>query len=368
MTQDHTARAHSMFGGSAMQRVIACPGSAMLCRDIPEPPSSEYAADGTKVHEWAANVLASRMDTCAHYENFPLPSGALFSRENVRQLDTYIAACAARYDAGPYYVEKRFDLTDIDAEMFGTVDFGVYDEATCTAEIYDLKWGAGKRVAATNNAQLLTYACGFVRLLSDKPVHKVKVHIVQPRIDMSAPIRMVEMSALDLLMWQESVLRPAVKEARKSNAAFATGDHCFWCRGKLACPELNAKRKAEAVKGFSKARLNSEHDPAALAALYEDAKLFEAWAEAAKEYVKTQAIGGNVALGYKLTERPGRRVWADESAAEQHITKAGANPFDLVSPAEAERRVGKAEFGRLDAAHNLTARDKPMHILQRAKE
>lgn len=366
-TQDHGARAHSIFGGSAMQRVIACPGSALLCRDIPEPKSSEYAADGTCVHEWAAEMLAKNGDTCEGYAGCVLPSGAVFTPDNVRQLDVYLQACASRFDAGPYYVEHRFSLADIDPEMFGTVDFAVYDAATKTAEIYDLKWGAGKWVSAIDNAQLKTYACGFLRTLTDVAVHKVKVHIVQPRINGNEPVRSEEYSTLDLLMWQEGVLRPAVKTARAAGAPFAIGDHCFWCRGKLVCPEMKAKRDAQAVIGFEPARLELVKDCLGLAALYEAANAFSAWAEAAKEYVKAQAVSGNAPRGYKLKERQGRRVWADEQAAEQWLSGSGANPFDLVSPAEAERRVGKAEFNKLDAAHALTKRVDPVQYLQKER-
>lgn len=366
-TQDHGARAHSIFGGSAMQRVIACPGSALLCRDIPEPKSSEYAADGTCVHEWAAEILAKRGDTCEGYAGCVLPSGAVFTPDNVRHLDVYLQACASRFDAGPYYVEHRFSLADIDPEMFGTVDFAVYDAATKTAEIYDLKWGAGKWVSAFDNAQLKTYACGFLRTLTDVAVHKVKVHIVQPRINGNEPVRSEEYSTLDLLMWQEGVLRPAVKTARAAGAPFAIGEHCFWCRGKLVCPEMKAKRDAQAVIGFEPERLALVTDPVALADLYEKASAFATWAEAAKGYVRGQAQRGKVPQGYKLKVRQGKRFWADEQAAEEQISKAGANPFEIVSPAEAERRIGKAGFSQLDAAHQLTAREDPVHYLQKER-
>lgn len=345
---------HSMFGGSAMHRVIACPGSAMLCALIPEPPSSDYALDGSAVHEIAAAVLKEMGTTSAAHVGAVLPTGHIFNEEDARHLDVYIQACheLASRPGMMFWVEEKFCCSDIDSEVRGTCDFLAYDPNTRLLHVYDLKWGAGKYVPAENNPQLLTYACGALRALKGHVVEHVTATIVQPRhVTSNSPVRWAEYSFMDLLEWQETVLRPAVVRARRETGTFVLGSHCHWCRGAIKCPAMQAKRQATAGEGFGAVaqrieEIGSKTDRAVMRAMLDDCEALEIWCERVREHCKQQAIAGNVPVGFELKPHHGPRKWTDEAAAEDAISKSGINPFALASVTEIERRFSQAPVGK----------------------
>jgi len=101
-------------------------------------------------------------------------------------------------DAVEWRVEERVEFDD---ECFGTVDCSAYDPREAWLYVWDYKHGAGVRVAAPGNAQLLFYATAAATKLN-RPLSGITATIVQPRHLEAASagvISRVEYDVIDLL-------------------------------------------------------------------------------------------------------------------------------------------------------------------------
>jgi hypothetical protein len=75
------------------------------------------------------------------------------------------------------------DFSHVVPDGFGTIDSAVIDLKERAAHIFDLKYGKGIAVDATENSQGLLYAIGLLHDYSDSyDIKEVFIHIVQPRL------------------------------------------------------------------------------------------------------------------------------------------------------------------------------------------
>lgn len=127
---------------------------------------------------------------------------------------------------------------------FGTADLMVYHAGRRHLDVLDYKNGAGVYVGVQNNPQLLYYAAGALMLLRDFPVATVTLHVVQPHIPgTDEPVRRWDTTAIDVLLWVEDVMKPAISRAFAPGAEqrLNPGRHCIFCPVKVAkaCPALD---------------------------------------------------------------------------------------------------------------------------------
>jgi hypothetical protein len=242
-------------------------------KDLPPEPTSVYAQEGTRAHEYAERILRAWIDRgrpksfpgysdlrdlfpgSEHEEAFS-PQGDVGS--GFSMLDyvmTYVNLCmdeAEVFDPpGPAIrIEQRLVL-DEGMGMFGTADFLATGtmRGKAVGVIVDLKYGKGKKVKTENNPQLAYYAVALLKS-SKKPLEEIKVRVVQPRIDEFYSERWY--TRRELKAWEEQFILGAENaQLQGSRPRFLLeGPWCFFCPARKVCPELEKKRLEKAGRLF----------------------------------------------------------------------------------------------------------------------
>ena len=132
------------FRPSKADRLVACPNSAVLCATLPEPPSSPYAAEGTRLHEVAAKVLTQRPTNKAGV-----------TVEDMEAISVYLDYIRGQSSYGRYRIVQRVEIVE---GMAGTLDADLLHEEWI--EVVDLKTGSEGLVAAYRDEALTWFALG----------------------------------------------------------------------------------------------------------------------------------------------------------------------------------------------------------------
>ncbi len=369
------------FTASGFERLMLCPGSAVLTRNAPRR-SSEYSAEGTLIHSASAAVLQG--------QQWPAPG----SRHEVEGFafvwDAEMQACGQAYvdyvlglDGDFVEVEQRVRFgpsigVDNPDDGFGTADaiVGKGDELI----VIDLKCGRGVEVTAgyaeadnpaevvyRPNPQLACYAAGA---LADRQgfvgdYRSVRLVIVQPRLRGPSEFAM-PVEALD--QWVEGPARGTVD--RVVDAIIAddlgpflapTAKGCRFCAAKATCPALRDE-VAEAVglgtatpedfaDGPVDVPLTASTEQWVSAALSK-VDLIEDWCKAVRAEAERRLVAGDDVPGYKLVQgKKGARQWADEAQAEDVLRKQMRLPVEkaynlkLITPPQAEKLHKAGDIG-----------------------
>ena len=354
--------AHSPLGPSAAERWIACPGSVLATKDLPDT-DSEYSLLGT-----AAHTLAER---CGK-DNLPalhFLGGKLYvekvdgesaeftvDREMVTAVQSFLDYVNAL--PGDDYTEAR-----VYYERFVPGGFGTMDRAKAeyhTLRIIDYKYGEGVQVFAKENSQLKFYALGFTEewgWLYD--FRKIELHVAQPRLD---HFDSWETTPEAILEWAETVAKPAAALALKPGAPFKAGAHCKFCKIKATCTtrakfvfEMNLDELDDLDDAIAKdappiARLT----PAQIIAALRRKPHIVGWYNDIERYAISEINHGKPFDGWKLVEGRSNREWSAPAAEiEKRLVEAGAGEGikvklysepEIISPAQAEKVFGKKLF------------------------
>ena len=213
---------HSRFGASAAHRWMRCPGSVQLTKDMPNP-SSEFAQEGTMLHEVAANIL---LDLENPYD---------LTDEQQDVVDFYVNLVRQEAEGGELFVEKKFKLP-FHPEFWGTADAVIVSGNNL--KVIDLKAGRGVAVeveyAGKINPQLGFYALGGMFSVEERMWETIEIIIVQPRLG-GIKRRLTTVDELKLLAGELVV---AADLAEQDNPPFAAGSHCKFCLARATCATL----------------------------------------------------------------------------------------------------------------------------------
>ena len=385
---------HALISPSACGRIGYCPASVMLSKDIPNE-SSQYAEEGTAAHRMA------ELDLTAFFNGQPFNDAEQSEKEAIRSAypeapgyvgvyTNYVAELAK--DAIYKAVEVRLPMTPITGEpdAFGTADCLII--AGDTLHVVDLKYGAGVKVDAGQNAQLGMYALAALAELDPDgmlyDVLSVKMHIVQPRMDnistweidrrvleenFAAHMRRAASRALHLVEHPDDlqVGYPFLAMKNKpSGGDFAEPSDkiCRFCRAKAICPILQKITVETLEQDFedlesvdTKAELPAPvaeqirsipvpDTPERLAAAYGWLSIIRMWADSVEAAMVAQLNTHGETYGYKLVAgRPGPRKWTDAAAAEVELRKAlkvdQAYDRKVISPTTAEKLHKSGDIG-----------------------
>lgn len=304
-----------VMGGSTAGRVIACPRSLQLSRDLPPAPESEYAREGTLLHTLVEQLLLD--DTPPPEEHAEVLTEAL------RQWDDF----ADEYQVAEYDTEQQVSFGNLIPGAFGTVD--VIASSPTHNVIFDWKFGRGVAVSADSD-QLRFYAVAAsltdgVRDLYD-PHKPTLLAICQPRLEPEVLVH--EVTPQELLRFA-GLARNAVRLADSPEPApIAAGKHCRWCPAKPTCP-----LKLEQARGPM-----PEDLPEALALALQ----MEDWARSVFASAEQLALQGENIPGWKLVAKRAMKKWCDEGVAIAALRKLRLPLKDLTeqklkSPAAIEK-------------------------------
>lgn len=354
----HGEREHSELSASSCYRWWNCPGSVALSRGV-KSRDSLFAAEGTAAHELAELCLLNKQHAVEYIDRvFTVdvngePVDFVVDDAMADAVQAYLDFVGSVY--GELSVEKRIRLDAIGAPapMFGTCDAFVYDQATQTLHIVDLKYGKGKRVIAQGNPQGLYYARGAILGLGpDQPAKRVLVTIAQVRV--RDGITTAEYSVMDLFDWTNDLLDHA-EAALAPDAPLVPGDWCDYCPVK-ACKARAAANLEAAQIAFAEAV-----DPdatlalpqpvllsvAELSALKAKGAQVRAFFDAVDDAVEAELRAGRGVPDWKLVESEARVEKWRESQPDVvgALVKAGISPWQpqkLSSPAQARGKLTEA--------------------------
>lgn len=332
---------HAIFPPSSAARWMKCTGSFGLSLQIPEPPSSEYAEEGTRLHTVASTYLAPDAVVKIGDEDFDFLKPYFDHAEELR--------CRVG-EEDTFEIEKNIRYSDW---LSGTPDLITLIDRQM--EVVDLKGGFGIMVDPVENEQMLTYAflaladryATFPRLTAkqlrsylndpgwDWP-ETVTLTIVQPANE-AEPVRSWE-TTVERVLDHGVAIEEAIATALEGRGELVPGDHCRFCRAKAICPKL----RGEVVEALT--MLPSTMTPAQLAVWLDRAERMEGFIKSVRELahdVAATAIekGTQGIPGWALKPKRATRSWADEEAVLAFARKRKIKIWQdkLMSPAMAEK-------------------------------
>jgi hypothetical protein len=343
---------HSPIGMSVFERRANCPGSMRMEAGRVDPGSS-YARRGTELHAVAAACLTESLEA---EDTIPDdPDGADLVRD-------YLDVVRAKHGelGGRLLVEQAFRLS-LHELFWGTCDVAIV--APPRLWLADLKTGIGHHVAIRRddgrlNWQLGGYALGALESLpaaDASQITEVELCVIQPR---TGPPRSTVASVGELHDLAADML-DVVAAAHQPDAPLLPGEHCAFCRARSDCPALRDRALAIAEAEFdvvddgvvatSGPPPPESLTPLQLGQVKTAAAVIGIWLEGVNARARALADEGVEIPGWKLVDKRGRRIWADEVAAERTLGGlAGPSMFitKFVSPAVAEKVLKRFKLSK----------------------
>jgi Protein of unknown function (DUF2800) len=338
---------HARFAPSAASRWLHCPGSVSLSEAIGAAGAtgeeSEYAQEGVRAHQLAAQALSFALDGVDMLYADDVPE------EMQTAIALYVSTVMAAVKPGDKVeIEKQYAIDD---DLWGTTDAVVFHAADHTAEVFDFKYGVGVVVEAEDNPQGGIYLAAVGHETS---YQGRRFTIVQPRAaHKEGPVRSWAPHPAEL----RSLLlaaKAAMSKGRRVPPPLAAGEWCQFCPARGHCPELNRHAQLVAATDFDVVEKPAEQLQAAIAALpiqsvvaaLEKAPILELWIKAARDRIYNELSAGRSVPGYKLVAKKPRRQWNSVEELERWAAASGLTDVDLYtmelkSPAQLEDVIGK---------------------------
>ena len=357
LTPEDLLPPHSDLGASGMERWSHCPGSFGLSQRERHRAATIHAATGTVAHTLVETVLSTALAGRDPIPDLKRSEGLVIQCEGhdvtitetltdgVQVMLTYLLKRSRELGVEPL-IERTVFVDDYfppgappPVRMFGRADSQF--RAPGVLEIVDYKNGSGVTVSVTDNPQLLYYAAGALAAMKVEnlePPNLVMLTVVQPNVRTGEKTCSYYLSALDVLMWVQEVMVPAVRACEKPDAAYVPGGWCRFCPVTHACPELLKDAQMAAKLQFDdSAEVETIKDRLEIA---ERAVL---WAEAMRGFALERMNDGLSVPGWGVVPTRPTRRWTDAGSVGTMLFAAGieANETKLKSPAKIEKAVGK---------------------------
>ena len=249
------ASSHTVASPSALHRLMRCPGSAVLCKSVPEQ-SSKYAEEGTLFHSVMEYILKSK------------PGEQVTNKWIRMYIDTY-STIALEKEAVDEMVDcvqgatQWFNLNFVNANQiiaetrlpmyYSDRDYGTADVIVLFDDrlvIVDWKYGKGVDVSPNNNPQLISYAVSALKYLSSQHIDirnfkEIETIIYQPRIYTGETVKSYKY-AMQELVQQSKIIKEAVDKvyalySKSANSKIvkenlsASDEACKFCPAKMIC-------------------------------------------------------------------------------------------------------------------------------------
>ena len=349
----HADRDHAILSPSSAKRWINCTPSALLA-EAAGSKSSVYAEEGTLAHEIAEYALTQYLEGVydpiidealpikdEHLQN---PLFSIDMANYIRDYCDYVIGegyeMQKQDGACQMFLERKVDITDYAPDSFGSVDVTLVSDKTI--HIIDLKYGAGVKVTADHNEQMMMYALGALKDLGAlRDITDIRMTIAQVRLDHYDTF---EMSKGELLDWAEKVLKPAAKAAIQGKGKQVIGSWCGFCPVKAQCRAQRDAILADFEEKPEPLLLSDEE----IVDLIAKIDTYKSWIESVNKYVYDRAIQGYKWEGYKLVAGRSSRVIKDEAKIRQALLNEFLEDevlnIKLKGIGDLEKLVGKKVF------------------------
>jgi hypothetical protein len=361
-----------------MKRLVECPVSAFIGRDIKDPPQSSYAKEGQLAHECSEIMLEAKLEG----RPYPELDQALYNGEMQRCGRAYADYVYGVVEKGlhvdhAYSIEKKVHL-DKERDIWGTADFvmGYADGPGVRLVVVDYKYGTGVPVSAEGNWQLATYGlAAAVEFKGTRPITAVECHIFQPRSDHDTPPAIYNLDELkrdylpkiietvDRVEEWLAVGEIPPEDAKKYHRA---GSWCQFCKAKGICEpyrELHVgntlelyRKSVEVLPAKQLAKPDAVHGVLSdkeLAHICLNASKIKKFVDAAVKGATSIITRGGKIEGLKLIETSGKRSWIDDEAKlVQGLKELGVEEPEVFSKkvksiTAVEQEIGKNKLSGL---------------------
>ena len=249
------ASSHTVASPSALHRLMRCPGSAVLCKSVPEK-SSKYAEEGTLFHSVMEYILKSKLGEQVtnkwirmYIETY---STIALEKEAIDEMIDCVQDAVEWFNlnfvnANQIIAETRLPMYYSDKD-FGTADVIVLFEHKLV--IVDWKYGKGVDVSPNNNPQLISYAVSALKYLSSQHIDirkfkEIETIIYQPRIYTGDTVKSYKYTMQELVQ-QSKIIKRAVDKvyalySKSANSKIvkenlsASDEACKFCPAKMIC-------------------------------------------------------------------------------------------------------------------------------------
>lgn len=343
---------HSYLPASACERWWNCPGSAKAAADMPTQPS-KYTAEGTVAHRILNYALLldytrkkldeKHLDTTQTEDDFVIQvteemlDAVWFAVEEIRR-----NVDLKRMEV---HLEESVDLKSINDILFATPDVVIH-EPFKKLTVIDYKHGAGKRVSAWENKQLLYYALAWF-LKKEVDVNEIEVVIIQPRIDDDEKVKSFKISAVEMARFKVELAK-RVKLALDPNAKRVAGTWCksTFCPAFAVCEEAHGYAQALVAGDFAQPPVPDGMSLKQIRTVLDAADFLTGWLDKVKENAKERILRGESVPGYKLVQGWGHRKYVSEESIISDFGHLGDALYDkkLKTPPNLEKIVGKKEL------------------------
>lgn len=319
----HADRDHAILSPSSAKRWIHCTPSALLA-EAAGSKTSVYAEEGTLAHEIAEYALDYYIrglydpivdeELPVNDEHLKNPLFSIDMANYIRDYCDYVIGENYEMQKADglceMFLERKVDITDYAPDSFGSVDVTLVSDKTI--HIIDLKYGAGVKVTADHNEQMMLYALGTLKAAASQNITNIRMTIAQVRL---AHYDTFEMSKGELLDWAEKVLKPAAKAAIQGEGKQVIGSWCGFCPVKAQCRAQRDAILADFDEKPEPLLLSDEE----ITDLIGKIDTYKSWIESVNKYVYDRAIQGHKWNGYKLVAGRSSRVIKDEAKIRQAL-------------------------------------------------
>lgn len=348
---------HALLSPSSAHCWAACVGAPALYQGMPDT-SSVHSREGSCAHHIGELVLLHE-HPATHYIG-TVSHDTEVDADMAEHVQSY-ADIVRQYLLEPtdeLHVEVTLDISQITTEpdAAGTSDAVILSHVHREITVIDLKYGRGERVQVEENWQLMLY--GLAALLKFELVgnfDRVRLVIIQPR---NGGVSEWSISADQLRAfgdWINGQAMQALALLENRDAALQNltpGEkQCRWCKAKAICPALKEAVLAEEQVVPA--------DTTDIGALLDRIGMIEDWCRAVRHEAERRLINGEPVHGYKLVEgKRGNRAWASNQQVlsvmkSMRIPAREMYEQKLISPTEAQKRIGKKHPRRWTALQSL---------------
>lgn len=283
---------------SGIERVIQCPGSVSLTKDIPKPEPGQAAIEGTIIHSvlegqkvdatpdqlWMADKLKETADKVVRDFSMMIGSDVKLCQAEMRMV---------LEDKRKVVMTGKPDV--IFSGNLGDDEIGL---------VLDYKTGQ-IIVPSKDNSQLAALAVMAAERYKFKEVYAAIIQL-------GGENDLWHMTAQSVKLWKEKILL-ALQRASQPMAPRVAGMHCLYCTGLSVCPEGQGM-------GLALAKQPSDYqiiDVSELPKLLEAASIAEKVADVIKKKAKDLLTSGVEVPGWKITESDIRYIDDTEDALER---------------------------------------------------
>lgn len=322
--------AHARLSPSASVTWMTCPGSTNLSADVGSDKGSEYAAKGTAMHSLSEKCLRGNTSPADHLGE--KIEGYVVDQQFVEICNVYVNF--VRELPGFKVYEAKVSLEEVIGDCYGTADCVAMRPGHLT--VADLKTGAGNKVDAPDNTQLLCYGLGaFLKFDALYDFQTITLVIVQPPLE---NISTWTISRDELLTFADR-LRAAERAMVETPDLFVLSEKgCKWCRRKTSCPEQRRLANEAAAIDFK----DTKEDLSKYMDIIDHLRSF---ADAVENAVKETLLQGGSVPGWKVVEGRRTRSWKDEVETERYLKSLGYsqiyNQPKLLTVAQMEKALKK---------------------------